>query len=422
MVLVGLPFAGLTSLVMESVLKGVGVLLVALLGLVTMGGFLGVLMWIAVRLLPVGGMPLVNMARNNLKRRGISLIFAMIALFVGIVSLALGGMMTINAQNMLDMRAVEYAGNNLAVIAPLEQEAAVRAAFETQGVESVTPGYQTTVHAAREIGAEEYNLSSVIVARESAEQYLLDGEPWGSIPDGVYIYGFMPAQEGSTVEITMLDGGTHSFPIVGTYRFSPDAVNVGTSAGVLMPAELSRSLSEPDSIQYYARVAPDRLQDVAAALGEALPETTVIDLVLYAARFSQIYQNLFIFAAAMAGLALLAGVLLIANSVSIAMIDRRYEIGVLKTVGYRRGHILWTLVVEYSLVAVIASAAGLGLVQLFLAFMRAANPIAAILFTMPLHTTTLIGLACVGLTLITVLLVTLQPTRVSPVVVLNDRE
>lgn len=420
--LVGLPFAGLTSLVMESVLKGVGVLLVALLGLVTMGGFLGVLMWLTVRLLPVGRLPLVNMARNNLKRRGISLIFAMIALFVGIVSLSMGGMMTINAQSILDKRQVEYEGNNLAVIAPVEQEAAVRAALEAQGVESVTPGYLTTALSIREIGAEENTLSSVIIARESAEQYLLEGEPWGSVPDGVYVYSFMTGQAGSTVEITLLDGSTHIFPIAGTYRVSPNVVEVGNSTGLLMPAELSLRLTEPDSIQYYARVSPDRLQTVATALGNALPETTVIDLVLYAARFSQVYQNLFIFAAAMAGLALLAGVLLIANSVSIAMIDRRYEIGVLKTVGYRRGHILWTLVVEYSLVAVIASAAGLGIVQLFLAIMRAANPIAAFLFTMPLPTTVLIGLACTGLTLITVLLVTLQPTRVSPVVVLNDRE
>lgn len=65
-----------------------------------------------------------------------------------------------------------------------------------------------------------------------------------------------------------------------------------------------------------------------------MPESSVINLVAYATRFIQIYRNLFVLAMAMAGLALLAGILLVANSVSQAMFDRQHEIGVLETVGY----------------------------------------------------------------------------------------
>jgi putative ABC transport system permease protein len=78
------------------------------------------------------------------------------------------------------------------------------------------------------------------------------------------------------------------------------------------------------------------------------------------------YHNLFVLGVAMASLALLAGVLLVANSVSLAMLDRRYEIGVLKAVGYSRGQILFSLVIEYTLLAVVASAAGMAAVRVFL--------------------------------------------------------
>jgi hypothetical protein len=58
----------------------------------------------------------------------------------------------------------------------------------------------------------------------------------------------------------------------------------------------------------------------------------VVNLVAHAARFALAYRNLFNLAVSMAGLALLAGVLLMANSVSLAVLDRRYDIGVLKAI------------------------------------------------------------------------------------------
>ena len=85
----------------------------------------------------------------------------------------------------------------------------------------------------------------------------------------------------------------------------------------------------------------------------------------YQAHYISTYKNLFVFAAAMASLAILAGVLLVANSVSLAMLDRRFEIGVLKALGYSRGQVLFTQVVEYTLMAVIISLTGLGLIWVF---------------------------------------------------------
>lgn len=104
------------------------------------------------------------------------------------------------------------------------------------------------------------------------------------------------------------------------------------------------------------------------------------------------------------------------------MLDRRYEIGVLKAIGYTRGHLLATLAVEYGLVAVIATGAALAGVRVMLWGLGQANNLAARLLVLAPGTAALIALTGVGLILLTVLAMTWGPTRVSPAIVLNDRE
>jgi putative ABC transport system permease protein len=145
-------------------------------------------------------------------------------------------------------------------------------------------------------------------------------------------------------------------------------------------------------------------------------------MVAYAARFTSAYHNLFVFAVSMASLALLAGMLLMANSVSLAVLDRRYEIGVLKSMGYTRWHVLVTLMVEYALIALIAAGAGLVVVRGFLWLMGIQNAMAASLMVLTPLTAGAVASLTLGLTLFTVLAVTWKPTQVSPLVVLNDRE
>ena len=142
----------------------------------------------------------------------------------------------------------------------------------------------------------------------------------------------------------------------------------------------------------------------------------------YQAHYIGMYKNLFVFAAAMASLAILAGVLLVANSVSLAMLDRRFEIGVLKALGYSRGQVLFTQVVEYTLMAVIISLTGLGLIWGFLKILSLADNMLGSLVTLPLATAGGIAAFSIGLVLAVVLWVAWRPASISPVLVLNDRE
>ena len=414
------PFILVTSLVMESFWAGIGVLLAALAGLVGLGAVFSALLWLVTRLLPLQGMPLANMSRKNLRRRGTTLVFAMIALFVGVVSLAFGTVVTQNAQRAMEERAVVIEGDNITILAPAEQEAAIRQAVASQPAERVRFGTQTKVRGIRIPGMPDVLISPTVIGREEPGAYFITGAPFGSQPDGVYLFDMDEVEPGTEVEITLWDGTVRALPVVGSYQV--DFSGLRPDLGVLMSDSLARQIISPETVQASVKVPPAQLQRISARLGETLPQAMVINLVAYAARFTQTYHNLFVFAVAMAGLALLAGVLLVANSVSLAMLDRRYEIGVLKAMGYSRAHVQFTLVVEYTLVGLLATAAGLGVVAIFLSFVALANPMAAAFLRMPPLSALGIGAAAVALTLVTVLLVTWIPTRVSPAVVLNDRE
>jgi putative ABC transport system permease protein len=256
---------------------------------------------------------------------------------------------------------------------------------------------------------------------EAAYGYKLSGAPWGSRPDGVYVDNVTQMPLGSQLRVTLADGRSHLLIVVGQYATNADEFTIPTRYGLLLPAAASLSLAPADTVQFYAQAPAGQLPAASAALGRALPQATVINLVAYLARFTAVYHNLFILALAMAGLALMAGVLLVANSVTLSMLDRRYEIGVLKAIGYTRAQVQATLALEYVWMAVIATAAGLLVVQCFLWLLGRTNNLAAKLLWLDPATALFIAGVGVGLALLAVLASTWGPTGASPALVLYDR-
>lgn len=416
----GLPFLGLTSLIMGSITAGLGVLIFCLLGLLVLGGLLGSLTWLLARLLAWLSPPRIRSAYTSLRRRSLTLVFAMIALFVGVVSLALGAVVTVSAQREMAQRELPVQGYNLNVIALAGQVDEILAALNGREIERYSLGFETAVEEIRPVEANGVGyLEPYLVAREDPHEYNLDGAPWGSRPEGVYTEADLPA--GSHVEIRLRDGSVRELEVVGSYSIEWRADRLIPQTGLLMSLSLLEQVAPAETVRVFIEAPDGRVSETASELGKALPDASLIDLVSYAARWTQAYRNLFVLAVAMASLALLAGVLLVANSVSLAMLDRRYEIGVFKAIGYSRGQVLLSLVLEYVLLAVVASAAGLATVHIFLWAFSMANDLANLLMLTP-ASALVIGLAGTGLALLAVLGVTWGPTGVSPAVVLNDRE
>jgi putative ABC transport system permease protein len=87
-----------------------------------------------------------------------------------------------------------------------------------------------------------------------------------------------------------------------------------------------------------------------------------------------VYRGLFHFVAGVSALALLAGVVLIANAVGLALVERRRELAVLKAVGYRRFDVLGLIAVENMVLGSVAGAAGVGGVYLAIAGINMRQP------------------------------------------------
>jgi ABC-type antimicrobial peptide transport system permease subunit len=240
------------------------------------------------------------------------------------------------------------------------------------------------------------------------------------VPGGVYVNHSVNLSQGTKIEVTMLDGTQHSFIVAGSYSQLDGADILDITGGLLIPLELSRELSAPETLRIYAGTDGESAT-VSAALGRALTDATVLDLNAFAARYNDTYQNLFILALSMSGLAFLAGILLVANSVSLAMLERRYEFGVLKATGYSHAAVLGMLSVEYGVVALVSTFAGLGGVSIFLWVLGKYQPMAVNLLVFSFPSMLTIGLGCIGLIVVTVLGVAWQTTRVSPIVILADR-
>ena len=185
--LLAAAFTALASLVMESLAGGIGVLVCTLFGLAGLGSFFAGLLWVCARVLPLRGLPLARIALHSLRRRGKALIFAMIALFVGVLSMSLGLAVTQFSQLKISGQSIDFQGYNLAILAAAGQDGAVRQAVQTANPEKVGTGYRTALAGVRKPGGEAVTaLDPVLVGRSDPGDYVLSGAAWGSQPDGVY--------------------------------------------------------------------------------------------------------------------------------------------------------------------------------------------------------------------------------------------
>ena len=130
------------------------------------------------------------------------------------------------------------------------------------------------------------------------------------------------------------------------------------------------------------------------------------------------YTSLFMFVAGMSGLAFLAGVVLIANAVGLALVERKRELGILKAIGYARKHVLATILIENAILGALAGAAGVAAVQVMAALTNQR------FFQARMHvgapaTFALLGFT-IALALLTAAVVAWRPTRLRPLAVLRQ--
>ncbi|MFV9503678.1 MAG: FtsX-like permease family protein [Oscillochloridaceae bacterium umkhey_bin13] len=419
----GLSYSLIAGLIMGSVLRGAAVVAAGLIALVILGTLLSLICAGVVRLpLPLPGD--LELARQGLRREPRRTALPLVAIFTGTLCVALAGSAISSAAARIEAQLLDNAGYNLLVQASPSAEAAVHAALSQAG--AVAPRSAVVLPANVNAAGTPVSDLRTLEARP-ADQATWDlelfagqwsGEPGTVLVPALYATGSAGWQVGDTLDVTVADGPTRTLRIAGFYHPAAVGPMGGTWMVLITAREHTPEAHHGGVLRVVASADPSQLSAVAASVGTALPSA----LVLSAADVSEVqtrsYYDLFGFVAAVAGLAFVAGAVLIANSVGLTLLQRHHELAVLKAVGFTRGRVLGLIALEHGLLGLLGGLLGLVAAWFALLMINHLQPRAELSLD-PLVATG-VGLLAVTIAVLSATLSAQRPVRVPPLAVFRE--
>ncbi len=418
-----LLFTGISIAIMGSPTDGLLVIGGALAGLIGLTLLFGGLL-LGVLRLPTPRLALLTLARRNLRSQLLPAMFALIALFMGVFAIGLAGTIIVNAQARLVARTpAAVAGPNLTVFGTRTDQAAIT---QQLTVQAVTAHY-TSVRVPAQIET----------GQPATPPWLdyLDGRVPGQVGTQLSVVSgglggngdaLLPAetqtdpwhiQAGDPITVTTAEGVHTHLRVSGFYARQEGALD--QPSGVIVGQDLAQRLGSATSpVVIFGQVPDAALDRLTTALGTALPQAAVLSTHDIAGATNRVFASLFAFAVGIASLALVAGAVLIANGVGLALVQRRREMGILKAVGFSARRVLGTLLIENALLGALAGCLGMIAVGGVVVYINATRP-AAQLSLDPLLAGVMIGVA-VAVALLSTTLVAWHPIHSRPSAVLRS--
>lgn len=223
---------------------------------------------------------------------------------------------------------------------------------------------------------------------------------------------------GDTIVLQSPDGrATLILKVVGFFDNSQLTSNPAL-ASILADNGVAERLGGATTLDIYSlKVDPAQVPALRKRLSQAVPSAIIFSAVDIDTLVNQLLDNLVIMLTTIASLAVIAGLIIIANTVALAMLERRREIGILKSVGHTSRSILGIVLIENGMV---------GLLGALIAMMLVVGAVTA-LSTFVFNTNLNIGsalvlaiiIATMLLTMLVALLVAWRAVRVRPLDVLR---
>src|SRR5207247_6705885 len=124
----------------------------------------------------------------------------------------------------------------------------------------------------------------------------------------------------------------------------------------LAPTAMANHIGGTQTLEIFSlKVDPNQVPALKKHLNLAVPTAFILSVVDIDTLVNQVLNNLIIMLTTLASLAMAAGLIIIANAVALAMLERRREIGILKSVGHTSKSVLSTVLIENGLMGLLGS-------------------------------------------------------------------
>ena len=160
---------------------------------------------------------------------------------------------------------------------------------------------------------------------------------------------------GSTITLLSIDKKTsETVTVVGVFRstgfggnFEP-ILSTTNTVQALSPAGFEQTI-------FYMKIDINQIGKALHAIAQASPNAFVFNLANIGDFIDQYLNYMLLTLTTIAGLSLLAGVIIIANAVALAMLERRRELGILKSVGYTSRTVLSEVLIENGIIGAVGA-------------------------------------------------------------------
>ncbi len=160
---------------------------------------------------------------------------------------------------------------------------------------------------------------------------------------------------GSTITLLSIDKKTsETVTVVGVFRstgfggnFEP-ILSTTNTVQALSPAGFEQTI-------FYMKIDTNQIGKALHAIAQASPNAFVFNLANIGDFIDQYLNYMLLTLTTIAGLSLLAGVIIIANAVALAMLERRRELGILKSVGYTSRTVLSEVLIENGIIGAVGA-------------------------------------------------------------------
>ena len=353
------------------------------------------LLWLIIFLIskvPSLGMVTLRLAQRNLSANRLRTAITLLALSAGMFALSSIAFVGEGTRELLNLQLSRTFGGNVLVFPfPGLPQSLIKNAIDN-ALADVDITYRTTIEnytpqvTALNGDALSGDHSLDIAVWQSDKPDIYSGQPalkagrMLSLEDAGQPLIVLPSEFADSLDIALghriqLDIAPDlQLEVIGILGNSEGAVSFGGAGGLIPPAVLPPSLSSEFTL--YAFQVPDAELNRALAQLSSIIFALAIDVQFIDGLIGRLIDQFAAIPTIVGLLSLFAAAVIMANTVALATLERRRQIGILKAIGLTSRRVLQVMFIESSLIGLLSALLGIGVSALCISLLSAAGGIA----------------------------------------------